>query len=239
MSKNAIVLGCGRSGTSIFGELFEELPLYTYLSEPPVDSIFDMKEVSHLAVKVPRQSSVWPSDPGLSIPLDRLAAHMAQPQIYWIVRHPLDTICSLRVGISRNWGHHPRPPDWKDWLGRAWYEQCAHHWTYLNQVGYATVREKARVVYFADLIADPLTFAQTICDDLGVKIATASLRWVDRVQDSNNEKFVEAQTSRAYSTSDHKKRVGRWRENMSQEEASRAWEIVREVAHGFGFSWGP
>jgi hypothetical protein len=31
---NAVVLGCGRSGTSIFGELFEALPGFTYLSEP-------------------------------------------------------------------------------------------------------------------------------------------------------------------------------------------------------------
>ena len=31
---NVAILGCGRSGTSIFGELFEAIPGYTYYSEP-------------------------------------------------------------------------------------------------------------------------------------------------------------------------------------------------------------
>ena len=31
---HVVILGCGRSGTSIFGELFEHLEPYTYASEP-------------------------------------------------------------------------------------------------------------------------------------------------------------------------------------------------------------
>ena len=47
------------------------------------------------------------------------ASHAVVPEsreIFWMVRHPLDAICSPRVGISSDWGHHPRLPDWESWL---------------------------------------------------------------------------------------------------------------------------
>lgn len=34
-----MVLGCGRSGTSIFGELFDYIGDYSYSSEPPFEDI--------------------------------------------------------------------------------------------------------------------------------------------------------------------------------------------------------
>ena len=39
---HVIILGCGRSGTSIFGELFEHIPGYMYYSEPPFDVVVDL-----------------------------------------------------------------------------------------------------------------------------------------------------------------------------------------------------
>ena len=41
--KNVLILGCGRSGTSIFGELFESLPGFSYLSEPDLDAICSLR----------------------------------------------------------------------------------------------------------------------------------------------------------------------------------------------------
>jgi hypothetical protein len=66
-------------------------------------------------------------------------------------------------------------------------------------------------------------------------IAPALDGWADRVQDSNNERFVEAETSRGYSRPDHSRRVGRWRENLSAEDVDRAWPIVTEAAAQFGY----
>jgi hypothetical protein len=59
--------------------------------------------------------------------------------------------------------------------------------------------------------------------------------WADRVQDSNNERFVEAETSRGYSRPDHSRRVGRWR-NLA-EDVDRAWPIVEDAASAqFGYT---
>ena len=241
-----LLLGCGRSGTSIFGELFESLPQYRYYSEPTCDALTELDFSTPVAVKVPRSTPRFPAGGGLSFPLDRLDDLLPQPrQLFWIVRHPLDTICSLRVGISLDWGHHPRPPDWQEWRERPLLERCAHHWNYINGPGYAQVRDLAQLVYFEDLIADPAAFAERICAAIGldsIALATAINTWARRVQDTDNEHFVPARTGREYATRDHRVRVGRWRENLTEAQANRLWEKVSHQAKAFGYlppTWGP
>ena len=192
---------------------------------------------SAVAFKVPRESDGFPADPGLSFPLVTLQGAAPGVKLFWIVRHPLDAICSLRVGIARSWGHHPRPPDWRSWADRALIERCAHHWAYLKSVGFAQVWDAAIVVTFEDMIADLAAFAQRVTDKVGVVGAAVQpdvRAWIDRVQNENNDRFIEAQTSRSYSRQDHKVRVGRWRENISDREIAMARPIVAEMAEAFG-----
>ena len=240
MPKHVLILGCGRSGTSIFGELFEQLSCYTYHSEPPYAMLKTWDYEQALAVKVPREPLELAPSPGLSIPLSDLLQTVEGPlQIYWQIRHPLDTICSLRVGISRNWGHHPRPPDWQDWLKRPLLEQCAHHWTYINTVGYNHVSDRVVLSRFEHLIDHPLDFARQIAQQVEVdftKYQGELAAWAGRVQNTNNENFVEAQTSRPYSTTDHTVRVGRWRENLSEEEVGAIFPMIAEPMERFGYS---
>ena len=234
----AMVLGCGRSGTSIFGELFTYFGNYQYRSEPPFEHVMDADYSRPQAFKVPRESAAYPPDRGLSFPLNALRRRVPDMRFFWIVRHPLDAISSLRVGISRNWGHHPRPGDWQEWLSRPIVEQCAHHWAFLNSVGFGEVRDCAILVRFEDMIEDPAGFAATISDALGIAPADQSQgisAWARRVQNTNNADFVEATTSRPYSRPDHSVRVGRWRENLSEIEASSVLPIISEVSRSFEY----
>ncbi|RMG66278.1 MAG: hypothetical protein D6722_15240 [Bacteroidetes bacterium] len=239
--KNTLLLGCGRSGTSIFGELFATMPDYTYRSEPDFEALAGLNPP--FAVKVPRESAAYPPDAGLSFPVWALEEMLPAPrQLFWIVRHPLDAIASLRVGISRNWGHHPRPAGWRDWLERPLIERCAYHWQYLNTVGYGQVAHLVEVVHFEDMIRDPQAFAEKICRQVGgdpAAMAPALAGWAARVQDRNTPAFVEAETSRPYSTRDHKVRVGRWRENLSAEEVRQALPLIRDAARAFGYALPP
>ena len=101
--------------------------------------------------------------------MDQLQRAIPDPlQLFWIVRQPLDAICSLRVGIANDWGHHPKPPDWRDWQTRPLIERCAHHWQYINDVGFAQVRENATVVQFEDMLQDPQKFASNVARDIGI-----------------------------------------------------------------------
>lgn len=232
-----MILGCGRSGTSIFGELFEALAEYSYRSEPPFTDVMTADNTAPQAFKVPRDSEGFAADPGLSFPLATFVDHAPGTKFFWIVRHPLDAICSLRIGISRNWGHHPRPPDWQDWLDRPLVEQCAHHWAFLNTVGYAHVADIAEVVHFEDMISAPDDFADGICRTLGLdyRDQTEAHRWAGRVQNTNNADFIEAETSRPYSRPDHAVRIGRWRENLTTDEIDRITPLVAEAGERFGY----
>lgn len=236
---NVMVLGCGRSGTSIFGELFEHIPQFTYYSEPPYQDLKNFDYSQPIAIKVPNESPGFISTPGLSFPLDDFKTAFPAPrQLYWIVRHPLDTICSLRIGISKNWGHHPRPVDWQNWLSRPVLEQCAHHWNYLNTVGYSQVKDMVKVVHFEDMLNEPLKFAQSIGRDIGLDLKAnekALADWANRVQNTNNEKFIEAKTSRAYSRKDHNVRISRWKENLTTQEVQQIKPIIAEGAGIFGY----
>lgn len=238
-ASHVIILGCGRSGTSIFGELFQNVSTYTYLSEPLYDELLKLDNSKPIAVKVPRESPDYPPDPGLSFPLNQyLKTLSGSKTIYWQIRHPLDTICSLKIGISKNWGHHPRPADWKEWLAKPLIIQCAHHWNYINTVSFNQVKDKAIITRFEELILDPFNFAEKIFNNLGIDMETnrdVLEQWAKRVQNSNNKDFVEALTSRAYSTQDHEVRVERWKENLTKEELEQVKPIIKETALNFDY----
>lgn len=227
-----LVLGCGRSGTSIFGELFDALPGYRYRSEPRLEELAD-EPLTGLATKVPHV------DPALGPQerFDRLRRALADPVVLWVVRHPLDAICSLRVGIADGWGHHPRPPDWQDWVGRPLVERCAHHWATINTVEWAVARPStSAVVRFEDLIADPEGVARRTASLLGTDADDPAVAaWWRRVRDRDDEQFVEAQTSRRRSRPDHSVRVGRWRENLDAADVEAILPIVRAAAADHGY----
>jgi hypothetical protein len=194
-----VILGCGRSGISIFGELFDGLGPYAYESEPPFREILTRPAEGSWAVKVTHVSEEHPPDDGLSFPLETLLAAFPSVVIFWIMRHPLDAISSLRVGISRNWRHHPKPPDWEQWLARPLVERCAHHWAYINSHGWPRVEDLASVVHFEDMTESPFQFASNICERLELSAEGNDEfvpTWAARVQDTNNDQFVEAITSR-------------------------------------------
>jgi len=235
-----MILGCGRSGTSIFGELFDHIDHYRYCSEPPFDAVVSADFSVPRAFKVPHESPGFePPEPGLSFPLHVLRRQVPDMRFFWIVRHPLDAVASLRVGISQDWGHHPRPPDWREWLDRPLLERCAHHWAFLNTAGYRQVAPFAALRSFEDMIRGPLDFARGVCREIGLdseSVADALKVWARRVQDTNNEDFVEAETSRSYSRPDHSRRVGRWRENLTETEVAQVWPIAAEAADQFGYA---
>ena len=240
---HVVILGCGRSGTSIFGELFGHLKPYSYYSEPLFSTLLQLDFSRPIAVKVPKESPAYPPTPGLSFPLTSLLTEIPDPKrIYWQVRHPLDAICSLRVGIANHWGHHPKPPDWTDWLQRPLLERCAHHWNYINSLGYRQVAERAQVTRFEDMLRDPLRFAYSICADVGldsVRHQADLAQWAKRVQNTNNKDFVEAETSKNYSRPDHQTRIDRWKENLSPAEVQSVLPMIIQTARQFGYALDP
>lgn len=240
MSHHILILGCGRSGTSIFGEFFQHLSGYTYYSEPAYTDLKQYDYSQPIAIKVPTESARYSPTEGLSFPIKDLLQTIPKPlTIFWQIRHPLDTICSLKVGIAKKWGHHPRPLDWQDWLAKPLIKQCAHHWNYLNTVGYEKVADLVEISKFEDAVLNPLSFTKNICELTNVdrqEEAKNIQNWCNRVQNTNNHQFIEAMTSRPYSTKDHQVKVGRWRENLTVQEIEQVWPMVEATARRFGYN---
>lgn len=235
MPADVAILGCGRSGTSIFGELFEALPGYTYFSEPYLAAL-PARPTGAVAVKVPRTPAGVTPPPGCSVEIATLTSALRDPVVFWQVRHPLDAICSLRVGIAEEWGHHPRPPDWEQWLDRPLLERCAHHWATINGAGFRHVAALAIVNRFEEMLRDPVACATSAATAVGADADASSIAaWADRVQDTDNERFVEAVTSRRHSRPDHERRIGRWRENLTWAEVESVLPLVADGAATFGY----
>ena len=60
---HVLILGCGRSGTSIFGEFFQDLSAYTYYSEPPYADLKTYNYAKPIAIKVPTESCLLYTSP--------------------------------------------------------------------------------------------------------------------------------------------------------------------------------
>lgn len=242
MPANALILGCGRSGTSIFGELFAELGPFDYFEEPLLDAV-PTHPSRPIAVKVPRLPDGVAAPPGCALPDDTLDRIPPAPRtIFWQVRHPFDAVCSLRVGIADGWGHHPRPPDWRAWIDRPLVERCAHHWATINASGYRQVAEVAVVNHFETMLRDPIAAARRAVRAVGLDpdtVAEPIARWAHRVRDRNDTRFVEASMSRRRSRPDHTTRINRWHENLTPDQCEAITPIVAEAAKTFGYSLSP
>ena len=171
-------LGCGRSGTPIFVELFNHFELYTYYSEPPFAQVIAVAPGYSMAFKVSREGAGFEPVDGLSFSLEALVQALPRIRLFWIVRHSLDVVCSLRSGIAQTCGHHPCPTDWEHWFHRPLLSCCAHHWRWINSLGFGRVADIATVVRFEELIAEPLAFAVRVCERIELDTKQAMLALV-------------------------------------------------------------
>jgi hypothetical protein len=190
-----------------------------------------------VAIKVPKRSPGEAATDGLPFVLDELLAIVPEPRIfYWQIRHPYDAVCSLRPGISEGWSHNPRPPDWSEWLDKPVVMRCARHWQYINEVGFKAVQGLVKLSRYEDMVSDPIGFARKKCEEIGVDAAvTDAPRWAALVSNRKAFDSYEAKHQVRWSRQDHKRRVERWRDNLSPSDIEMIAPIVRAAAEMHGY----
>lgn len=101
MPAHALILGCGRSGTSILGELFDSLPGVTYVSEPLLVDLPAITPEETLVVKVPNVGENDTPPAGLPAAPRRTTCTERYPRRWWSSgRFAIHSTRSVRCG----WG---------------------------------------------------------------------------------------------------------------------------------------
>lgn len=88
------------------------------------------------------------------------------------------------------------------------------------------------------LVRDSSKFSKDSCEQLEIDPKSHDLElksWNRRVQNNNNEDFIEALTSRPYSTQDHHNKINRWKENLTKENLEEIMPMVLQTAAQFGY----
>lgn len=241
--KNVVILGCPRSGTSIFGELFEFLPNYQYYFEPGIDFLAQLDYTNtHYAVKNPTNVGrrAWAErSAGLSVNIEQLRREFPYFKLFWIVRHPYDTVCSLRPGLAKGrWRHPPQPPHWEALQERmTLVERCAYQWMWVNEMGYALVQDEAQVIKYENLVLRPVETINHVLEaaEISSTLQTCApiTQYIESI--SHRNEGYQAEHQKQWATRDHEVRVGRWRENLSQSDVDLIHPIVKYGAETFGY----
>lgn len=243
MTKNIVLFGCPRSGTSLFLELLAELGWNAYF-EPGMNFVTDslLRESRNRnkawAVKNPIDVAGY-RDPGLTCRLRDLHNTVGSDyQLLWVVRHPLDTICSLRKGLA-NWQHQPIPPGYLRMSDRQVDQRGVGVWKWVNSTGWETAEMaglKPEILRYEDLLNKPRELIATITELTDAQ--TPSQMQVDRfVRRLSKQPGVhEAAYQSRWSTRTHSAHMGRWRENMNILQLTYALRELGDLPAKFGYS---
>lgn len=234
---NPVIFGCSRSGSSIFGELFKNIcPAYRF--EPTLDELKEKPLIPNEGIKLP--TGPQPRLDGLAINLDELdkvAKYGVLP--IWLVRHPYDTVCSLRPQMSESvYGRdHPPPMPLDDLMFECSpLVHAAAFWSWVNGIGFKYLMKHyggVKIVKYEEIVKDPSKVADTIQIYTGLNNRKGAERWINSV--SNEKGGYEAERQDVHSTQDHSIRMGRYKENLSKDERRLVRAICFDTASKFHY----
>jgi hypothetical protein len=160
--QHVIIAGGARCGTSITGELVSAMG-YELLFEPGMPLVDTTAPPTVL--KLPRTPD--PS-PGLMFNIDAVESRLPDAKYIWMVRNPLDNVCSLFMGMQKNmWRHPPYPEHLERWVERPVLEKAIHYWHLVHTIGWPTLdkaigRDRVYVVRFEELVLNVQNTARKI-----------------------------------------------------------------------------
>ncbi len=252
----ALIIGCARSGTSILGELVAAHPDVRYLHEaheiwrkagsgedgshrltaehatPRVVRRIrkrfarELGDARLLVEKCPRSA--------LRVPFIR--AVLPEAKIIHIVRDGRDVSCSLLPGIGGSEWRHLKPPNWRELMAHAHgIVRCARAWRTIMEITLADLAAVPHLcVRYEELVGDPRGVARRVVGYLGLDEHRAVLEFCEKIQNTTRGSY-QAQRQEKWCRDDHAVRIGRWRENLSDDEAATVEDILRPMLVRLGY----
>ncbi len=257
-SERAVFLvGCARSGTSIFGELVAAHPEVEYLfevskiwngifegrehdglslsdaqSESQIDTLY--REL-HGSLKRPDAKVILEKNPKHALRVGFLNEAFPQCKFLHIVRDGRDVVSSLMFrNRGPNWGHL-KVPGWEDLL-KSYPEKnhlrCAHQW---NRAVRCVLDESKEIsadrflqIKYEDLVTQPLQVAKAVLQFLNLEITSEVEALASKIQDETQGSYHARKQVRHY-VDNHKKRIGRYQENLSPEQIAEVEGVIGDL----------
>lgn len=247
------ITGCARSGTSILGELVESHPRVMYVYEERIWRT--LGETDHHAVTTDDISSknmiklrkwmkmykrknkiVVEKNPRHIVRVPFIKHIFPDAKIIHIVRDGRDVSCSLKSGLCGKTWAHVKPPRWReierDYEGvvrcaRAYHDIMQYPMRDLESIEHLQVK-------YEDYVANPEKIAYKVFEHIGLPMHDNVIEFSSKVQDTMEGSYVARHQMRWYKN-DHSKRIGRWRENMTEEEQEEVNKILKPVLKYYGY----
>jgi hypothetical protein len=257
------VVGCARSGTSIFGEALASHPDVTYLFElsPMWDKLIGEREdhrldASHatpeLAPRVYRALAdeaagtghggavLVEKNPKHVLRLPFLDALFPWARFVHVLRDGRDVVASLMFrNRGTRWGHL-KVPGWRDLLAQHPFDnhvRCAHQW----RDAVATARRDGRrrgerylEVAYEDLVRDPAAVVPRALAFIGLAVTPEVRAFWPKIADETAGSYHARRQVRHY-VENHRRRVGRFRENLSGEQVAAVEAVCGELLRELGY----
>jgi omega-hydroxy-beta-dihydromenaquinone-9 sulfotransferase len=263
ITRPVFILGCARSGTSILGEAVAASPRVTYLYE--VSAIWNrvfpdrpdhrltgadaspeacrrLREELGARLVDPARDVLVEKNPKHTLRIPLLDAVFPDCRIVHLIRDGRDTVASLMFrNRGPEWGHL-KIPGWADILRRYPAEnhiRCAHQWRDSVRIAREDARSLPPDRYFEvryeDLVRDPEAAVEDVFRFLGLEMTAEVRSFVPRIQDATADSYHAKRQVRHY-VDNHAVRVGRWRENLIQQQVEEVLavcgDLLRELGYG-------
>ena len=255
------LLGCARSGTSIFGEALAAHPLVTYLfelspawnaivQEGPDHRLEQSAATAGLARRVYEEFSpalqggegevLLEKNPKHVLRLPFLAELFPWGRFIHIIRDGRDTAASLMFrNRGPSWGHL-RVPGWEGLLeshGEKNHIRCAHQWRIAVETARADglgLGDRYLEVRYERLVEEPLAVAGEALAFMGLNTPAEVAEFCGKIQDETGGSYHALKQVRHY-VDNHSRRIGRYRENLEPgqlaEVESACGGLLRELGY--------
>lgn len=253
----ALIIGCARSGTSILGELIAAHPDVFYLFEAQrvwelgpqaadgshrrtaADAIPEIADKIRTLVSVLTKKSGKPlvveKCPRNTLRVSFIHKILPEAKIIHIVRDGRDVACSLRPGLTDCW-NHLKPPGWKALMDEPLISRCAKTWRDVVSLALDELRNIPHLqVKYEDLLTSTSVVSKRLRDYLDLPDSNVMTAFEYNIQDSTSAPH-HAMNQSAWFRPDHSKRIGRWRQNLSQEEQGMVNEILAPLLNELGYT---
>ena len=262
MPRPAFLVGCARSGTSIFGELLASHPDVAYLFEvssmwnevvpersdhrlEPADATPEIARAMYerLSDAAAEQSGavLLEKNPKHVLRVGFLARLFPHARFLHIVRDGRDVVASLMFrNRGDRWGHL-EIPRWRELLARypdANHIRCAHQWrdavSCARREGHVLGGDRYLEIRYEDLVAQPRDEAERSLEFLGLDVTPDVEAFASKIQDETQGSYHARKQVRHY-VENHEKRVGRYEENLTPEQVAEVTDVCGELLAELGY----